>query len=270
MEEPGYNEVSARMVGAGYHVKTIPVVPFPTWDAAYPHLEGASLVFATPASQFPSNTVMPLEIRRELVAWANENDAYVIDDEYCWEFQRTGTRPPVLAALDAGERIISMGTFSNSFSPAVCLSFAVLPPALMLRWQEAERDAHPQVPWQTQAAMAAFMRNDLWRSHIRRSRATMQQKRTALENAVQQYLGDAVDVIQGESSLFLLVRIRDGRSEQELIEAAKALGIRVYPTRQYWHNDPPEDWNYVQIGFAGIPADKIEPGIALLAKAWGV
>ena len=270
MEEPGYDEVRNKLRQQGYNVKTNPIYPFPTWEDARPNVEGSNVVFATPACQFPSNRPMPIDLRKGLVEWAKETGAYLIDDEYGWEFQSGVARIPSLAALDRAGRVISIGTFSNSFSPAICLSYAVLPPQLMLEWQRKERGAHPQVPWQTQAAMAAFMREGLWRTHIRKVRTSAHNKRRQLLKSLTERMGDSIEIVEGLSSLFVLVKTNDGRSERELIEAAAQAGVYVYPTLRYWANKAPDDWRYVLVGYAGIPYDAIDAGIATLARAWGL
>lgn len=269
MEEPGYDEVSIKLAQRGYKLKHVPVFPFPSIDEALPYLEGADIIFTTPACQFPSNYTMPLDVRRQLVAWAQETGTYLIDDEYGWEFQSGVARMPSLAALDRAGNVISIGTFSNSFTPAVCLSYAVLPPALMAKWQAQERHKHPQVPWQTQAAMAAFMQEGFWRTHIRKVRTATQHKRRQLLASLEQHLGSNVEIVEGLSSLFVLVKTLDGRSEEELIDLAASVGVRVYPTNRYWRGEIPEDWRYVLIGYSGIPLGMIDEGIGLVARAWG-
>ena len=270
MEDPGYDEVGRRLGDSGFSVTTLPVHPYPTWETAAKAIEGSNVVFTTPASQFPTNHAMPLELRQRLVKWARETGAYLIDDEYGWEFQSGVSRMPTLGALDEAGRVITIGTFSNSFTPAVCLSYAILPPQLMLKWREGQRGTHPQVPWQTQAAMAAFMREGHWRTHIRKMRTAMHRKREALVNAIHMHMGEAVEVLVGQSSLFVLVKTLDGRSEAELVESAADAGVRVFPTGRYWHDEPPADWRYVLIGYAGIAESDIEPGISKLAKVWGI
>lgn len=270
MEEPGYDEARRGLRVLGFDVKLNPIFPFPTWDEGKSNIEGADIVFTTPACQFPTNRPMPIEVRKNLVKWAEETGAYLIDDEYGWEFQSGVARTPSLAALDRAGRVISLGTFSNSFSPAICLSYAVLPPQLMIEWQRKNRSVHPQVPWQTQASMAAFMREGLWRTHIRKVRTSAHHKRQQLIKSLTERMGDKIEIVEGQSSLFFLVKTNDGRTEYELIEAAAKAGVSVYPTLRYWAGEAPEDWRYVLIGYAGIPYDSIDSGIATLARAWGL
>ena len=268
MEEPGYDEVGRKLAAHGFTVKRITVFPSIEWDEYKRQLQGCKLVFTTPACQFPTNRVMPIELRRNLVDWAQRTDAYVIDDEYGWEFQTGTGRIPPLGSLDTTGRIVTFGTFSNSFTPALCLSYAALPPELVLRWRACNHDAHPQVPWQTQAAMAAFMRDEHWRAHVRRIRTAIYAKRTALADALAEHMGDRVDVVIGPSSLFALVQTRDGRTEDELVSAAATADVRVYPTRRYWSGPVPDTWRYVLVGYSGIPLADIAPGVNALAGAW--
>lgn len=269
MEDPGYDEVVKRLRERGYALQPLRVVPYPTWDEAAKMLEGANVVFATPACQFPSNKPMQAGMRTALVQWAQEHDAYVIDDEYGWEFQSGVARIPPLAALDSTGRVITLGTFSNSFTPAVCLSYAVLPPQLMMEWRARRKGSHPQVPWQTQKAMATFMAEEHWRTHIRKIRTLMHKKRSTLIGALHRHMDGNVEIIEGVSSLFVLVKTLDGRNEDELVRAAGAAGVRVHPTSRYWHGSLPADWRYVLVGYACIPAGSIEEGVRTLAQAWG-
>lgn len=269
MEEPGYDEVRSKLNRLGFKTVSLPIRDDSRWDFIRPYLEGATFAFTTPTCQFPSNCTMSAELRRNLVDWAEQTGGYLLDDEYGWEYQSGTGRIAPLGAMDKSGRVITIGTFSNSFSPSVALSYAVLPPQLMVRWRESEWGSHPQVPWQTQAAMAVFMRDDHWRTHIRKMRTAVQRKRKALLEALQRYMGDHVSIIPGASSLFALVQTTDGRSESELIAAAKTASVNVYPTARYWSGPQPQDWRYVLVGYAGIAEEDIAPGIQALAKAWG-
>lgn len=270
MEEPGYDEVATALRSVGISVKPVPLYPHPDPETIEDHLDNVKLLFTTPVSQFPTNTPMSLTMRKKLVDWANRTGAYLIDDEYGWELQSSVARMPSPAALDRAGNVIVTGTFSNTFSPAVCLSYALLPPQLMLKWRAACGSRHPQVPWQTQAAMARFMQDGLWRAHRRKLRTTHQKKHAALMDAIQASMGSAVEVVDSPSSQFVLVKTIDGRSEDELIEAAMRAGIAVYPTARYWQGAMPANWTYVQVGYASIPLDDIPAGIRELARAWNI
>lgn len=269
MEEPGYNEVRSTIERAGYVVRPIPITSLSSWESFEEALGDANVVFATPAAQFPTTLTMPFDVRRKLIKWAEDRGAFLIDDEYGSLFQLGDERVPSLYALDDKGNTIALGTFSNSFSPALCLSFAVLPPALMLKFVDDNRGKHPQVPWQTQATMASFMAEGHWKRHLGKLRTAVTRKRAAMRASLAAHMGDNVDAISSTGSLYVLVRTHDGRTEDDLIDAAAEARVRVYPTTQYWTGPVPPDWRWVLVGFAGISQDDIEPGIAALAHAWG-
>lgn len=268
MEEPGFDEVSSLLLDRGHEVRLIPMYPSPAWNEVEQLLDGVNVVFATPSTQFPTNHVMSYDMRKRIVAWAQDNNAYIIDDEYGWEFLTGMSRIPSLGVIDNSGHVITTGTFSNSFSPAVSLSYAVLPPQLMLKWRNKRRGAHPKVPWQTQAAMAAFMEGGYWRTHIRKTRMAMQKKRAVLMKSLENHMGANIEVVKGPNSLYVLVNVKDGRTEAELIKAAEDGGVRVYPTSRYWAGELPDDGCCILVGYAGIPIEKIDEGIEQLAKTW--
>lgn len=267
LENPGYDEAYAAIARLGFRTRPISVFPVPTKEEVLGMVNGLDILFCTPSCQFPTNASMSRELCESLMAWANETEAYIVADEYGWELASGVVRVPPMASYDTQGRVIMVGTFSNCFSPSVCLSYALLPPQLMLRWRGRSARMHPRVPWQTQAAMAAFMREGRWDSHVRKMRQSVLRKREMLVSALRAKMGDAIEIAVGRQ--FVLVRTKDARGELELIEAAANEGVRIYSTSRYWMGYPHPNWDYVLVGYAGLQIDDIEPGVEVLARAWG-
>ena len=271
VDNPGYPEAFNATRDSGYQVRPHRVFPRYTWTNLQVAPEDAGkvkLIYTTPANQYPTNAVMSLEERQALIAWAAENDAYIVEDEYCHEFRYGSPHLPSLHALDSEGRVITMGTFSKSLAPSFCLTYIVLPPKLMLRWLRPDGLLHTQVPWQTQYTLAEFMREDRWYAHLRRLQTAYRRKHDAMLDAIDRHLGPDVEFLQQETGLHMLVRPHDGRSEAELIRLAADAGVRVYPTSQDWVAGKPAGWNYVLIGYSAIPLADIDPGVRALARAW--
>ena len=91
---------------------------------------GAKMVYVTPSHQFPIGIVMPVQNRAKLLQWAYENNGYIVEDDYDSEFRHQGQPIPALKAMDTGDRVIYLGTFSKSFFPGARLSYMVLPELL--------------------------------------------------------------------------------------------------------------------------------------------
>lgn len=269
MESPGFIEAAWAFQSKGFVVKPLPIAHSGEEARAALDAVRPTLVYLTPANQYPTNRVMSLDARHAYVRWAKENDAFLIEDNYCHEFQYGIDSLPSLHALDGDDRVIVLGTFSKALSPALCLSHMTLPPALMLRWLEKSHPLHPEAPWQTQATLAAFIESGQWERHLNKLRTLCRKKHDAITLALTQHMTDRVEFLDHRAGLHLLLRTRDERSASKLIRTAQAGGVRVYPTDQYWLEGAPAQWDYVLLGFSSIGLNDIEPGIAALARAWG-
>lgn len=124
------------------------------------------------------------------------------------------------------------------------------------------------MPWLNQAVVTRFMKSGMWDRHLRRLQARNRRKYEALIDALHKHMGERVEVMENGTGLHLLVKVLDGRSQDELIAAAPEGGVRIYGTDSYWiKRDHPLN-NCGLVGFSAIEETDIEPGIEALAKAW--
>lgn len=81
-------------------------------------------------------------------------------------------------------------------------------------------------------------------------------------------MGDKIELMENGTGLHLLVRMPDGRGQDELIAQAAAADVAVYPTGKYWADPDHHPDSAVLIGFSSIAEADIRPGIEALARAW--
>ncbi|WP_016832456.1 PLP-dependent aminotransferase family protein, partial [Herbaspirillum lusitanum] len=67
--------------------------------------------------------------RLDLLAWAEANQSYILEDDYDGEYRYSGTPLALLASLDRSGRVLHMGTFSKIAFPGLRLGYIVAPPA---------------------------------------------------------------------------------------------------------------------------------------------
>ena len=68
-------------------------------------LDGCKMVFITPSHQFPTNVTMSAARRRQLLAWAEQNNSLIIEDDYEFETNYTGDPTPALKSRDREGRV---------------------------------------------------------------------------------------------------------------------------------------------------------------------
>ncbi len=229
---------------------------------------GARLAYLTPSSQFPTCSVMPTDTREAVLKWAERHDAYLLEDDYCRDFRYRERSLPPLASMDRRGRVIYMGTFSKSLSPALRINYLVLPEPLRDRWREAFASSYSPVPWLNQQVLARFMTDGSWDRHLRRVQAKNRRKYETLTRVLRATMGNDVEMLENGTGLHLLVRVRDGRPQDELVRQAAEADVAVYPTKKYWTDPARHVSSTVLVGFSSIAEDDIEPGIRALAAAW--
>src|SRR3546814_9013389 len=94
----------------------------------------AALAIVAPAQQLSGGAALSQERRAPLLCWAEDDHKWIIDDDKLSELQLDGREPPAKAADDPSARVIYVGTFDMTISPALGLGFVVAKLALAARF----------------------------------------------------------------------------------------------------------------------------------------
>ncbi|MBD2870167.1 PLP-dependent aminotransferase family protein [Paenibacillus sp. IB182493] len=265
-EEPGYNGVRTVLRNHGCALSPIALEP----DGIRLDLlqaSGVKTVYVTPSHQFPLGMVLPIGKRIQLLQWADENGAHIIEDDYDSEFRYNSKPIPSLKALDKRERVIYLGTLSKSFLPAARLSYMILPPELMRSMHGELQNYNQSVSPIIQQAVWLFMKNGDYGRHIRKMRRIYQAKHKALISAVARHMGERVRVVGDGSGLHVILDVKN-KSSEWLIERGARFGCKTYSPLKHWHDPLQCPESYVMLGFGGLSEEQIEHGVKLLSEAW--
>ena len=269
LENPGYRKLYQIFDVSGVAVRPLPLDKSGLRADALAASD-ASVVYLTPSHHFPLGTVMPAARRMEILRWASAApDRYIIEDDYDSEFRYASRPIPALGEMDRAGRVVYVNTFAKSLSPALRIGYLVLPDALMARYHERFSLYSSTVPSFDQHTLAAFMRTGGFERHISRSRKVYQVRRDALMAALDRELADLPhEVSRSEAGLHLLLHMRNGMLERELIERARAVGVRVYGLSAYYTPPVKPPKATLVLGYAGLTERQIDEAAALLRQAW--
>lgn len=79
---------------------------------------------------------------------------------------------------------------------------------------------------------------------------------------------EKVEVIGARAGLHILLKVKNGMTEEELIQSAHNMKIRVYPTSIYYDAYVAIGPPMILLGFGGLTEIQIEEGIKILKKTW--
>ena len=269
VEDPGYPRLASI-----YRANDVDVVPVPLDGRGVCmralRESGADVLHCMPSHQFPTGIAVPVSRRYELLGWAAEAPGrYLVEDDYDCEFRLAGRPLPALQGIDASERVLYVNTFTKSLGSAFRIGYLVLPNALMARYRERFSRYSSTVPSFDQYTLAAFMHTGGFERHISRSRKVYQARRDALMAALDRELADLPhEVSRSEAGLHLLLHMRNGMIEHELIERAKTVGVRVYPLSAYYTPPVKPPRATLVLGYAGLTEQQIDEAAKLLKQAW--
>ncbi len=219
-------------------------------------------VILTPTHQFPTGTALAPERRQALVAWANERDATIVEDDYDAEFRYDRGPVGALQGL-APSRVALLGTVSKSLAPALRLGWLVCPAAQLESVTVDKRLSDRGSPTLDQLALAALIESGRYDRHLRHMRQVYAGRRETLIRALSKQ-APAV-VLQGIAAGFHAVaHLADGTDERAVVEQARARSVGVYGMSSYRPGErsgPPQ----LVLGFGNLSEAAIERGISAIS-----
>lgn len=241
VENPGYPSLYRIPAAFGHEILPVDVDGQGLVPAALPVGEGRpDVVLVAPSHQYPLGASMPLARRVELLAWAQQNSAFIVEDDYDSELRYTGEPLPALAALDApGElaRVITLGSFAKTLAPGLGAGFLLAPDPLLEDLKGLRADLGSPVSALVQVALADFLASGGARRHISRMRRVYGQRRESLLEGLEG-LPSSVEVVPMDGGLHVVLRFLGSAAsaevEREVADVAAQRGLALGCLGDYW------------------------------------
>ncbi len=265
VEDPCYPGLRAALLAAGISVVPVPV------DAdgldvgqARRLCEGARLAGVTPAHQSPLGIEMTLRRRLELLDWARQSGAWVLEDDYDSEYRFAGPPLAALQGLDH-ERVIYVGTLSKSLFPSLRLGYLVVPPDLVSAFAAAIAATSRQSPTLEQAQLAEFIAGGHLDRHVRRMRVLYEHRQQVLVAEAARQLGELLDVPPAAAGMHVVGWLPEGMDERVVTRVAARRGVSVVPiSSTYASRRSPRPG--LILGYAGYSDGSIRQGVTRLRR----
>jgi GntR family transcriptional regulator/MocR family aminotransferase len=262
VEDPGHVVIREIVARSGLEPVPIPVdadgIDVDAVVAAAP-----DAVLVTPAHQFPTGVVLAPERRSRLLAWAEETDAFVIEDDFDSEFRYD--RPPVGALHGLmPERVVYCGTASKTLAPTLRIGWVVAPSALVRALVDEVLFTVIAPPRLEQLAFADFLLRGELDRHLRRMRLRYRRRRDALVRELSRQLPE-LEVRGLAAGLYVEAVLPEGLGEARVLEEARARGVGLSGMHEHCAKAVREP--ALLLGYAVAPEPSLRRTVSVLREA---
>jgi GntR family transcriptional regulator / MocR family aminotransferase len=262
IEDPSHAGIRAVVARSGLEPVPIPVdaegIDVDALAAAAP-----DAVLVTPAHQFPTGVVLAPERRAQLLAWAEERNAFVIEDDFDSEFRYDRSPVGSLQGL-MPERVLYCGTASKTLAPTLRLGWIVAPGELV--WPLVEQVLYTVIspPRLEQRAFTDFLLRGELDRHLRRMRLRYRRRRDVLVRELERQLR-ALEVRGLAAGLYVEAVLPKGMDEARVLEEARARGIALSGLSEHCAEAVREP--ALLLGYAVAPEPSLRRAVTVLAEA---
>ncbi len=265
IEEPASTGMLQTFKGHSIRCKTVPIDEQGLVTKLLPK-EPPTLILTTPSHQFPMGTIMSIKRRIELINYAKEKQAYVVEDDYDSEFRYEGN--PIISMQNlAPEQVIYVGTFSKTFMPAIRMGYMILPDALVDRMKRYKYISDLHSPVLEQLTMAKFIEEGMMDRHIRRKVKRYGKRRNMLVQKMRETFGNKVTISGDGAGLHFIAAFEGIVEKNTLEERLNREKIVINNVSDYYLHQEQSRKNHFIIGFGNLQDHDIEEGIRRLNKA---
>ncbi len=272
VEDPCDTGLAYLLERAGVELLPIPLDDQGLLVEALPS-QGVALVCVSPSHQQPMGMTMSLERRRQLLDWASESGAYILEQDTYGEFCYDDSPLPSLFSIDSDDRVIYVNSFSAWIGTGARVGYLAAPPLVSAQIAKAMPYLNPGTSWLDQRVTAEFISSESLFGHLRRVRQTFKDRRDALAAAIKANTGQPT-VLGKKAGRHLAWHLPQNLpSVMELKRRASAAGIALATLYDFYRKIGPANSGCdpdrtVFLGYTAMPDEKLQEGVARLVEAW--
>ncbi len=210
---------------------------------------------------YPSGITMPIKRRYELLRYAYDNDAIIIEDDYDIELRLKGKPILPLYSLD-DSHVIYMNTFSITLAPSFRIAYMILPEKLLQSYEKRMANIACTVPVLDQLILADFIKEGYFERLLNRKKKKYREIREELLNSLKE--NKDIEIKEADMGLHLLIKYPYKISDKKVEEIAKVMNIKIYTLSRFLNKE--KDTHTLLIKYTSIDKNNLDEAIKQLNR----
>jgi DNA-binding transcriptional MocR family regulator len=267
IEEPSYTGAFSILGALGARVIGIPADDEglrPDLLAIALERHRPRLLYMQPTFQNPTTRVTSESRRRELLAITSRYRCPIVEDDWAGDLRFEGEDVPTLHALDGGQHVIYLSTFSKKLMPGLRLGWLSAPLPVLTRLVELKRLQDCGSSPLLQIALDDFLRDGGLERHLERVRPAYRARRDAMLAALERHFPDDARWQRPLGGLFVWVHLPAAVDGDELFVSAKQRGV-LYSRGELFHSDGAGK-SALRLTYSAASEEQIREGVAILGE----
>ena len=262
IEDPGYPPMRVAFAAAGARLVPVGVDEEGLIVDALPRDVG--VICVCPSHQFPLGMTMSARRRKELIEFARNREAVIIEDDYDGEFRYDASPLEALRTTTDADIVFYVGTFSKCMLSALRIGFIVVPDWAMQTLVAAKNclDWHCSTP--VQGGVAEFITGGHLARHVRRMRQIYKERRELLLNFLCAELGEWLHAIPSCYGMHVAAVARTSLDLDEVTEALLRHNVKMHTFSRYFLG--PQTRTGLIFGYGAADLSEMKHGLAALRK----
>ncbi|HLI07612.1 MAG TPA: PLP-dependent aminotransferase family protein [Ktedonobacteraceae bacterium] len=230
------------------------------------HGKAPGLLYTIPTFHNPTGRTLPEARKREILSLAHHYDFLIVEDDVYRDLAFEGTIPASFYALDGGQQVLSIGSFSKTLAPGLRLGWLLGSGENIVRCVncgvlQMGGGANPF----TARMIAAYCRSGHWEEHIARLRSLYKTRRDVALSALRRYMPSDVRWTQPAGGFFIWLDLPAGLVAQDIKRVALQAGVLVSAGEGFFVN-PADGAHHLRLAYSFASTGDIAAGIRILAQ----
>ena len=221
-------------------------------------------IYTVPTFQNPSGTTMSLPRRRRLVEVIRERELLVLEDNPYGLLRYEGDPLPTLYALDGGDYVIYLGTFSKILSPGVRLGWSVGPRPVLDKMNVGKQAADLCSSSLTQLFVAAYFASGRWQDYVHSLKEIYRRRRDVMLDALAECFGPECTWTHPQGGLFIWATLPDYIDTTDLLARALDEHVAFVPGRAAFLDG--RGGSSMRLNFSGVGEADIREGMRRIGE----